>query len=723
MGQDERISFCRICEAACGIRVRVQDGHVREILPDPEHPVSRGYACIRGTRYADLHESPDRLRHPMKRTGERWTRISWSQALSEIGSKVRRLRRAHGDHALGMYIGNPVAFSTTHPIFAHGFARALGTRNVFGAGSQDCNNKFAVADRMYGSPAVQPVPDFDRTDCFVIIGSNPAVSHMSFLNAPRPIERLRAMERRGGTVWFVNPRRTESARSVGRQVFIRPDTDVFFLLSFLHELVATGGIASARVKQHMRGWEEVERLGREWPAERTATVTGISPETLREMVRAYREARGAALYASTGLNQGSHGTLAFWVLNVINAASGNLDRLGGVLVPRGLFDMPRIAKRLGIGRSRARSRIGDYAAVLDMLPAGILPDEIATPGRDQIRGMFVTAGNPVLSCPDEERMREAFEGLELLVSIDMFRNETGNLAHYVLPALSFLERPDLPLAIHGMQPVPYLQYAEPVVEPDGEQRDEWWIFAELAHASGLRLFGSRAAGAAFGLNRLVGRVPGLRRVGFSPERLAASMVAASRQTTLAELRRKPSGILLAPNRGDDYLGTRVLTEDGKVVLAPSDLLAAAHRDLPRVFERYRAARDELLLVSKRERFTHNSWMHNVPHFVKGARSTNYVYMHPADAEERGLGNGDVAEVHNGEASVHVPVRMTDEMMRGTVALPHGWGHAAADGLRVAREAPGVNPNRLARSGPRSLERFAGMTHLNGIRVEVRRTTG
>ena len=719
MSAREQVTFCRICEASCGIRVLVEGGRVREIVPDPHHPVSRGYVCVKGIRYADLHESPDRLKHPMKRDGSRWERVSWERALAEIGERLARIRRAHGPHAIGMYIGNPTAFSMTHPIFAHGFARAIGTRNVYSAGSQDCNNKFVVAERMYGSPGIQPIPDLDRTECLIAIGSNPAISHMSFVNVPRPVERLREIERRGGRVWLVDPRRTETAKQLGTHVPIRPDTDVWLLLSFLDELERTSGIDRARAERHMRGLDAALAIAREWPAERTAEVTGIAPETLREMVASYREARGAALYCSTGLNQGSQGTLAFFFLNVINAASGNLDRDGGVLVSRGIVDMPRIAKRIGFGRGRARSRIGGYAQVLDTLPAGVLPDEITTPGDGQIRAMIVTAGNPVLSCPDEARMREALAGLELLVSIDLFRNETGSLAHFVLPALSFLERPDVPIGIHGMQPVPYLQYTDAVVEPDAEQRDEWWIYAELAQAAGLSLFGSRAAGALFAVNRRLARLPVVgARLAFDPEKLARGLARAA-GTSLRELRARPSGVLLAPNRGDTFLGRHVLTDDGRVDLAPSEFVARARADLGPAFEAKRERRGTLELISRRERTTHNTWMHNVPRFVAGDRATNYLSIHPDDAARIGVRDGGLADVTANGATVRAPVRTTRDLVPGTVTLPHGWGHATADGLHVAQSAPGVNPNRLARSGPGAIERLAGMTHLNGVSVEVR----
>lgn len=716
--QEDKVTFCRICEAACGLVAKVEEGRVKALVPDPEHVVSKGYACVKGTRFAEVHNSPDRLRHPLKRVGGRWERVSWEQALSEIGEKVRALRAAHGKDSIGMYVGNPAAFSLPHPAFASGFMVGLRSKQYYTAGTQDCSNKFAASWEMFGSPAIQPVPDFDRVRCFVIIGSNPAISQMSFIHAPRPIERLKAIEKRGGKVVFVNPRRTESADQVGEQLFIRPDTDVFFLLSFAHELVAQGGV-DRKVLEHLDNLPELERVVKPWPAERTAQVTGIAPERLRELVRSYLAVGASALYASTGLNQGRNGTLAIWLLNAINAVSGNLDRHGGVLVPRGLTNVPLLAKLSGTGHHRYRSRIDGLPAVLDAFPAAILPDEITTPGEGQLRGLFVSAGNPVLSCPNSARMADALSQLELLVSIDLFRNETGNLAHYVLPATSFLERGDLPLGVSGFHPVPYVQYSAPVVPPDGEQRDEWWIFTRLAEACGVNLFGSKAAQRYLAWSAREGRTP-FDFAKFTPERMYRAMVRACGETTFGALLRNPHGVLLRDNREHDFLGkrSRVLRPGAKVDVAPPAFVEAA-AGLDALFDDELRAGRRLKLITKRERTSHNSWMHNVEAFVKRPRDTNYLYMHPDDAAALGLRDGDLADVSTETGRVRVPVKYSDDMMLGAVALPHGWGHAGADGLSIASATRGVNANALASDGPRAVERLSGMAHLTGIPVEVR----
>lgn len=714
---EQHVTFCRICEAACGLIANVDEGRLTSLAPDPKHVLSKGYVCVKGIRYAEVHNSPDRVRTPLKRVGDKFEAISWDQALREIGDKTRAIRQRHGKQAVGMYMGNPAAFSPPHPIFAAGFLRALGTHQLYTAGSQDCANKFAASWEMFGSPMIHPVPDLDHVRCFIVVGSNPAISQMSFINAPRPVERMKEIEKRGGKVVFVNPRHTESADQVGEQVFIRPDTDVFFLLSFAHEFFATTS-ADRRIVKHLDHLDALRNAVAAWTPERTEKVTGIPAEKLRALVSIYVSSGASALYCSTGLNQGTHGTLAVWLLNAINAVSGNLDRRGGVLVPRGTVNLPLFSRVTGAGHKHYLSRIGGLPSMVDAFPAAVLADEILTPGAGQLRALFVSAGNPVLSCPNGPRLSEAFDQLELLVSIDLFRNETARHAHYVLPATSFLERGDLPLGAQGFQPTPYMQYTPPVVAPNGEQKDEWWIFTRLADAIGVSMFRSRVAHAYLSKSAR-GELP--KALAFTHEKLFRAILRIGRDIGFDALLRAPHGVLLSSNPEHDFLGkpTRVLRPFGKVDVAPARFVDALP-ELDSVYEAELRDRKRLKLISKRERTSHNSWMHNVEAFVRPPRDTNYLYMHPDDATPLGLVEGDTAEIRSASGHVQAPVKLSNDLMPGTVALPHGWGHARADGLSIAKNTRGVNANVLSADGAQSVERFAGMSHLTGIFVDVTR---
>ena len=715
-------TFCRICEALCGLEVDVDGGRVVAVRPDADHVATRGYACIKGLRQHELYDSPDRLRHPLRRNGDGHVRASWADALDGIGAEVRALRERHGPDSIAMYVGTAAGFSVLHPVFAQGFMDGIGSRSMYSSASQDCSNKFAVAREMYGFPFTQPFPDIDRTSCLIVVGANPAVSKWSFLQVADPIARLKEIAARGAALYFVDPRRTESAKVAGDHVFIRPGTDVFFYLAFLRELIAIEGIDRRRLAMHTRGFERVESLVEPWTAERSGEVTQIAPQKLREMVAAYSAAAGAALYSSTGVNMGPHGALAYWLQEVINAASGNLDRAGGTLVGRGIVDFAHFGRKHGILTRSDRSRIGDFKAVNDAFPGGTLADEILTPGPGQIRALFVTGGNPLLTMPRSDRLRDALSQLELLVVLDILPTETATLAHWVLPCTSPLQRPDLPFVfplLLGMQSRPYLQATEAVAARDGEQRDEASIYLALARACGVSLFGSRLAQRALELGRRARGLAGLpERV---PERALLSLILRlSGHGGFAKLLAERHGRPGLRSRGGDFLGKRVVTDHGLVELAPTPLLAAAS-GLEEHFERERRDRRRLKLITRRAVTTHNSWTHNHPRFA--GRGTNFLYMHPDDAQAARLGDGDLADVRSATGTVRLPVSLLADLMVGTVALPHGWGHQMASGLSVASKTAGVNVNLLAADGPESLEPVSGMAQLTAIVVEVTPAAG
>jgi formate dehydrogenase len=719
-------TFCRICEALCGLAVEVDGNAVVDIRPDDAHVATEGFGCMKGLKQHKLFGSPDRVKYPLKRVGADWHRVSWTQALAEIGAKVRQIRSDYSPNSIAMYVGTAAGFGVLHPVFAQGFMDGLGSKSMYSSATQDCANKFAAARLVYGFPFTQPFPDVDHTQCLIVVGANPVISKWSFLQVSNPARRLKEIEARGGKVYFVDPRRTESAKVAGEQVFIRPATDVFFYLAFLHELLASGGVDRARVERFMTGFDAVARLAEPWTPERTETVTRIPAAKLREMVAAYRTARGAALYSSTGVNMGGNGALAFWIQEVINAVSGNLDRRGGTLVGRGLMDFARFGVRHGILMRDETSRVGGFGSVNDAFPGGVLADEILTPGPQQVRALFVTGGNPLVTMANAGRMRHAFEQLDLLVTLDIFRNETGSLAHYILPCTTPLERPDLPFIFPlmlGLQSRPYLQATEPVLRAAGEQRDEASIYVDLARASGVNLFGSRVAQKSMEVAMRLyssahpGEPPAI------PQRLLLSLLLrATRHGSFKRLLAHPHGVPRPPHRGDDFLGQRVVTEDGKIHLAPPPLLAQAEK-LETDFAQEQTAAGTLKLITRRHVNTHNSWTHNDEAFVSGGRDTNYLYVHPDDAARAGLADGALADVSTATATVRLPVRLLDDLMPGTVAMPHGWGHQHATGLSVASKTSGVNVNLLAADGPDRLERVSGMAHLTGIPVDVRPAAG
>ncbi len=717
-------TFCRICEALCGLEVTVDGGEVVDIKPDDSHVATRGYGCVKGLKQHKMYATPDRLLHPQQRIDGELRRVSWDDALDSIGSKVRSIIDEHGPDSIAMYVGTAAGFGVLHPVFAQGFMQGVGSASMFSSATQDCANKFAVAHQVYGFPFTQPFPDLDHLECLIIVGANPAISKWSFLQVSNPIRRLKEIEARGAKIFIVDPRRTETAKVAGEHVFIRPNTDVFFYLSFLHELLATSDIDRARIDAHMTGFDEVCRLADAWPPERTAEVTRISPDTLRELVRAYREADGAALYCSTGVNMGTNGSLAFWLQECINAISGNLDRKGGTLVSTGVIDFAAFGKKTGTLLRQHESRIGGFKSVNDAMPGGILADEILTPGDRQIKALFVTGGNPLITMANAGRLREAFKQLELLVVLDIQPSETASVATHVLPCTSPFQRPDLPFVFPlmlGLQAKPYLQATRAVVPPRGEQRDEATIYVDLAKASDINLWGSAIAQkgleAAKGLRSIARR----GEPSVPQELLLSGLLRATKQGSFKKLLKEKHGRLRPEHDPGSFLGKRVIHDDQKVRLAPEVLLKQAEK-LEADFQNELETKDALKLITKRAITTHNSWTHNIEEFVAGDRSTNHLYMHPDDAARAGIEAGDLADVSTETATVRIPVKLLAELMPGTVALPHGWGHQDSK-TSVASKTTGVNVNLLAADGPDKLERVSGMAHLTGFLVDVKPAAG
>ncbi len=724
--QTTHITFCRICESLCGLEVQVADGRVTAIKPDARHLTTHGFACPKGLKQHRLYSSADRLQQPQKNTPDGWAVISWDKALQEIGDKLAQIKSAHGGDSIAMYVGTAAGFGVLHPVFAQGFMDAMGSRNMFSSATQDCSNKFAVSHRMYGFPFTLPFPDLLNTNCLIIVGANPMVSKWSFLQVPNPRKHINEIKSRGGRVIVVDPRNTETAKAAGEHLFIRPNSDVYFYLAFLHCLIEAGQISRQLVDRHTTGFKQIKDLVADWSPERSAQYTGIEAQAMRDLVTAYSEADGAALYCSTGVNMGAHGTLAFYLQEVINAVSGNLDRRGGTLVGKGIFDFARFGKKYGLLVKDDRSRVGGYGKTNDAFPGGILADEILTPGKGQIRALIVTGGNPLLTMADSSKLAKAFQKLELLVTLDIQPSETAMAGHYILPCTSPLERPDLPFVFPltlGLQVRPYLQATRAIVPPTGESRDEATIYTDLAAAAGENLFGSALFQRLMQWSKRKRGRDNYRSV--AQQGLLNLILKLSGQPGFNKL--LGHGWLRPANEPGSFLGKRVYTSkqgDGLIDLAPADLIRALQTLIDssdpseaRLQARTDGAERSYQLITKRQVETHNSWTHNLPDFLQRLEDQNFVYMHPEDAALERFAETDLIDIKSTAGAVRLPLRLTQDLTRGVVAVPHGWGHQSS-GLKHARESGGVNVNLLASSGPGHIDPISGMSQLTGLRVQL-----
>ena len=707
-GESTVHTFCRVCEPACGLLAELRDGELVRLRPDDAHPVTRGFACHKGLAGVELHRDPDRLDHPLRRRADgRFERVGWDEAIAEIAARLRAILDAHGPDAVAPYVGNPTAFNTLAGPAIGALFGQLGARRSFSSGTQDCANKFAGSEAVFGSSTMHPIPDLRRTDFFLSLGSNPRVSHASFLSLADPVAVLREIVARGGRVVHVNPRRIEGPRSsAGETLWIRPDTDVYLLAAMIHEIDRTVGFDAAATAAHGAHVDGLRAFVARYPAERVAGVTGIPAETIRALARDFAAARAASVHMSTGVNMGRQGTLAYWLVQMLSFVTGNLDRPGGNVLSVGFYESAKAGRR-DFAESFVDTPFGRLRR--GSLPGTLLADAIESE-TSPVRALVVVAGNPLLSIGGEARLRRAFEQLELLVVLDLYRNPTAEYAHYVLPCTDAFERADVNITGLGLQLDPWIQWTDAVVPPRGERREEWWILGRLAQALGLRSpFDRTADGTAPGGDAvppaaLWGRIEHMLR---------------GRRLSLDAVRTAPHGtVAFGALETGRFYRDHLQTPDERVDCCPAGFAEAIERAEEIFRELAAEPRDRLKLISLRDLFMHNSWFANLPRMKRGAHDRNRLHVAPADLEARGLAEGAKVRLASAWGELDVEVTADPELMPGVVALSHGYGHANTPGMRVAERTPGVNPNALLPNGPGSFEPLSSQAFMTGVPVEL-----
>jgi anaerobic selenocysteine-containing dehydrogenase len=730
----------------CGLQARVDDGRVTDIRGNPDDVWSRGHLCPKGTSLAHLHTDPDRLQRPMVRTRDGHSEVSWDDAYAEAERVLRPVLDRHGAKAVTVYVGNPVAHNlglSTHIGALIGMAQAAGMPAYYSPGTVDQWPLNLVSALLFGGMWNAPIPDVDRTDHLMIFGANPSASQGSMLSAPDLMGRLGAIRKRGGTVTVVDPRRTITAQRATQWVPIRPGTDALLLFAILHTLAEEGWVRRpAHLHGRISGLDDVIAMAADFAPETVAATCGIDAALIRQLAHDLAHAETPVLYSRIGACTQEFGTLATWLVFVINAALGSLDRAGGAVFPTPavwspMFMKPPDQDGPGWRFGRFHSRVRGAPEVFSQFPISCLAEEIDTPGEGQLHGLITVAGNPVLSAPGARRLDAALASLDAMIAVDSWLNETTRHAHVILPGLSPLERPHAD-DLYWIYAVSSCQkWSDPVFEPEPDRPSEWEILLRLAGAmvgmpmpevdvaamDDLYMAGMIATACATPGTPLTGcRPQDVKLSGCGPERLVDLGIrlgpwgdGLGRRPgglTLAELRRHPNGLHLG-----ELEGSRL----DEVVCTPSGTVELVHQritdDVPRLLARLQRAPDELVLTSRRHLRSNNSWMHNVPALMRG-KDRCTLLIHPDDARRIGVQSGDAAEVSTCEGSLTVPAEVSDEMMPGVVSLPHGWGHGL-DGTRlhVANGQPGVNSNLL---NPAHLLDVPSSTQVvNGVPCQVR----
>lgn len=702
---------CNLCEAMCGVKLEVREGKVSSLRGDPEDPLSRGHLCPKAMALKELHEDPDRLRTPLRRVGSGWEQVSWDSALDEAAQRLLAVQRAHGNDAVASYLGNPNVHNTGAALFGGFFSRALKTRNRYSATSVDQLPHHLAAYWMLGHQLLLPVPDLERTQHFLILGANPLASNGSLMTAPGMRQRLDAIRARGGRVVVVDPRRTETAARADQHVFITPGTDALLLLAML-QVVLERGPALGRLAAFTSGLEVLWEAVKPFPPERVAGPTGIGAGAIRALATDFAAAPSAVAYGRVGTSMQAFGSVATWLISALNIVTGNFDRPGGAMFPTPAFDPRTLPKALAVGKGsygRWRSRVRGLPEAGGELPVATLADELLTPGPGQVRALVTVAGNPVLSTPNGKRLGEALAGLDFMVSVDPYLNETTRHAHLILPPPSPLERGHFDVIFHLLAVRNTVRSAPALFDPGPGARHDWQILLGLARRleegrTGKRL-GSWVRNAA--LERL--GPEGLLDLG-----LRLGPHGGLGGLSLAKVKQHVHGLDLGPLVPG--LPQRLFTKDRRIQLAPAPLLADLAR-LERTLSES-AAPDGLVLIGRRHLRDNNSWLHNVPKLVSGAPRCTLL-MHPLDAQARSLSGGEQVRVSSQAGAVAVPLELSADMMRGVVSLPHGYGHGV-EGTRlgVANAHAGASINDL--TDERALDALSGNAAFSGVPVQVER---
>jgi len=696
-------TFCRVCEPSCGLVAEVENDRLIRLRPDNDNPVSRGFACHKGVGFDAIHHDPDRLNVPQKRVNAKnaagaFVEQDWAQTIPEVAAALRGIQQKYGSDAIAGYIGNPTAFNALGTQALTSFFLQLACRRLFTSGTQDCSNKFAGSEAVFGTSTLHPVPDLEHTKYALVFGENPKVSHMSFVSMPDPMEKFRRAKLNGATVYFVNPRRIESATpATGDVLLIKPDTDLYFMAALLHEMDAAGLFREDVIRAHGNNIDGLRAFIQPYSAEAVAAVVGMDAQTIRTVARDFASAESACVHMSTGVNMGRQGTLCYWLLHMLAFVTGNLDKPGGNLYSLGFYPAAKAGK-INLQHVWFPSEFGEMRVIRGALPGNLLPDMIEAK-ESPIRALVVLAGNPLLSMGGGERTRKAFEKLELLVVLDIFRNATGELADYLLPCTDMLERRDLNICGLGMQHAPHVQYTEAVVPAAAGRKEEWWILGKLEQAMGIRsVFDAGETPDIFArLNKMLGATG-----------LSLDSVKAAPQHTQ---------VLPAIPTGRFY-SEWIQTDDQRVDCCPaifSEALVRAHA----IFAELRnEPAGQLKLISLRTHYMQNSWYHNVEKLKRAKQQLNPLHVSVADAQRLGLGDGDAVTVSNRNGEIAAVVRIDDSLREGVVAMTHGWGNERSNGLRVAKKYPGTNVNVLLPSGPGSYEKLSNQAHMTGVAVTV-----
>ncbi|MFM2068178.1 MAG: hypothetical protein RLZZ584_3087 [Pseudomonadota bacterium] len=758
--------ICPLCEACCGLEIKLErhadtgHEHIVSIKGHAEDVFSHGYICPKAVALKDLHDDPDRLRTPLIKRDGQFVEASWDEAFAEIARRLGAVQQRHGRHAVAVSLGNPIVHKLGLGLAVPRLVKALGTKSVYSASTLDQIPRQLVCGWMYGHWLSVPVPDIDHTDWLLVIGANPLASNGSMWTVPDFRHRAKALQARGGKLIVIDPRRTETAAMADEHLTIRPGGDAFLLAAMARQLFEDGLVKLGAAEAHIAGIDALPAALAPFTPEAAAGRCGIPAATIVRLAHELAAAPRAVVYGRIGTNTQSYGSLSAWLIDVLNILTGRLDAPGGLMFPKAAAFAANTQGAPGQGRGivtgRYASRVSQAPEVMSEFPITCLAEEIETPGAGQVRALVTVASNPVLSAPGSPRLDAALATLDVMVSVDIYLNETTRHADVILPGRSPLEDGHYDLAFSQLSTRNQARYSPPVFgggDASG-QPSEWALLNRLAavaqgkpardwaevDATDDALLAQEVGKLAAQFAKAQAATPGAP----SAEALTARVLDALKDKAGAErwldlaLRTGPYGDLFglksqglsldklaATSAGIDLgalqprLHEALRTPGGKVELAPAPLVA----DLARAAADLHTPAPELVVIGRRDTRSNNSWMHNLPTLAKGP-FRGALHLNPADAERLGLIDGARARLANASTGcdaharqVTVDVTLDTGLPPGVCCLPHGWGHDLPGArLGVAALRPGANLNAVLDETLR--DPLSGNAVLSGVAVTL-----
>ena len=696
MSTQTKYRTCNLCEALCGLEIETQDNQVISIRGDKQDVFSKGHICPKAVALKDLHEDPNRLKYPMERKGDSWVRISWEEAFEKAAKGLYAVQKRLGNDAVGIYQGNPSAHNIGTILYSPQFVRTIKTKNRYSATSVDQLAHHMAGEFMLGHMNLVPIPDINRTSYWLILGGNPLVSNGSLMTAPDVSGKLKAIQKRGGKVVVVDPRRTETANKSDQHLFIKPATDIWLLLAMINLIISKDKMRLDRVEHFIEldKIEEIKSLVQGITPEIASSITGIPTSAIVTLVDEFTAADSAVCYGRLGVSATEHGAISHWAINVINVLTGNFDNPGGAMLTSPAIN---IAQRKNKNKRfrRWHSRVRQLPEYGGELPSSTIAEDILTPGDGQIKAFITSCGNPVLSVPNGRKIEEAFASLDFMVSIDIFINETTKHADIILPPATGLETPHYGAPFHNLAVHNTAKYSSPAVEKEEGTKYDWEIFNGLVRA----------------YNALLDEPKEMQQ--FTLEQtLGFALMSSSQGITLQDLKDQPHGIDLGPLV--PKLPEGVLLESKRMDILP-DIYHQAVKKLIQTTEE-KAKDNRLLLIGRRHLRSNNSWLHNSYRMVKG-RERCTALIHPDDAAKQDIIDGEIIEVRSRIGAIQIKAELSDEMMAGAISIPHGWGHHR-DGIQldVAAAHAGVSINDII--DDELVDELCGVAVINATPVTI-----